>query len=121
MDDPDDKQLLTQLSVSGENSKGFKLQDGIIRYRGRVWIGNNKLAQQHILVALHDSDVGGHSGISSIYIRVKQLFAWPSLKTFVQQFVQQCQVCQQSKSEHSKLPRLLQPLPIPDHRGFAPV
>ena len=35
------------------------------------------------------------------------------MKNDVHQFVQQCQVCQQSKSEHVKVPSLLQPLPIP--------
>jgi hypothetical protein len=28
-------------------------------------------------------------------------------------YVQSCEVCQQAKSEHVKLPRLLQPLPVP--------
>jgi hypothetical protein len=33
----------------------------------------------------------------------------------VQQFVQQCEICQQAKVEHTKLPGLLQPLPVPVH------
>lgn len=115
MEDPQAQQLLTDLSVTKENEKGYKLQEGIIRYKGRVWVGNNKLAQQHILIAMHDSGMGGHSGITPTYIRIKQLFAWPGLKTSVTQFVQQCQVCQQAKSEHTKLPGLLQPLPVPDN------
>ena len=36
------------------------------------------------------------------------------MKNDVHQFVQQCQVCQQAKSEHIKVPGLLQPLPIPE-------
>jgi hypothetical protein len=31
----------------------------------------------------------------------------------VQQFVQQCEICQQAKVEHTKLSGLLQPLPVP--------
>jgi hypothetical protein len=77
-------------------------------------VGNNKLAQHHILVALHDSGLGGHSGMAATYQRVKQLFAWPSLKQSVQDFVQQCQICQQAKSEHVKPPDLLEPLSIPN-------
>lgn len=45
---------------------------------------------------------------------MKQLFAWPGLKASVQQFVQQCQICQQAKTEHIKIPGLLEPLPVPD-------
>ena len=36
------------------------------------------------------------------------------MKNDVHQFVQQCQVCQQAKSEHIKVPGLLQPLHIPE-------
>jgi len=41
------------------------------------------------------------------------MFAWPKLKSSVQAYVQSCTVRQQAKVEHVKLPRLLQPLPIP--------
>jgi hypothetical protein len=114
LEDEQAKQLITELSIDSTNSKGYTLRDGILRYHGRVWVGNNKLEQQHILQALHDSGIGGHSGITTTYIRVKQLFAWPGLKASVQQFVQQCQTCQQAKTEHIKIPGLLEPLPVPD-------
>ena len=63
---------------------------------------------------MHDSAIGGHSSIPVTYRRIKQLFAWPGLKSAVQQFVRSCLTCQQAKPDRSRLPRLLQPLPIPD-------
>ena len=84
----EDKKLLAELAMSDNNPKGFALAEGIIRYQGRIWVGHNKLAQQHILQALHASGIGGHSDISATYKRVKALFAWPSLKQIVQHFVQ---------------------------------
>ena len=110
----DTKQLLAELSISGENERGFSLQNGIIKYKGKIWVGGNELAQQHILQALHASGIGGHSGIQGTYHRVKAIFAWPKLKNTVIQFVQGCQVCQQAKTEHVKLPGLLQPLSVPE-------
>jgi hypothetical protein len=86
-DDDHSKKLLTELSLSSDKVKDYTLMDGVIRFRGRVWVGNNKLAQQHILVALHDSGLGGHSVMAATYQRVKQLFAWPGLKQSVQDFV----------------------------------
>jgi len=65
------------------------------------------------LIALHDSRLRGHSGISATYNRVKQLFAWPALKQSVKEFVKQCQICQQAKTERIKSLGLLEPLPIP--------
>lgn len=76
-------------------------------------VGNNTLAQQHILQAVHNSGIGGHSGITPTYNRIKALFAWPNIKHIVQSFVQQCEVCQQAKVEHIRQPGLLQPLPVP--------
>jgi hypothetical protein len=66
-----------------------------------------------VLVALHNSPLGGHSGFPVTYQKVKQLFVWPGLKKYVQQFVQTCSVCQQAKPDHSPYPGLLQPLPVP--------
>ena len=112
-DDDFTKQLLTKLSLSPANDKGFQLQNGVLRYKGRVWVGHNKVAQNNILQALHDSGIGGHSGSNATYQRIKQLFAWPQLKDTVKKYVAACTVCQQAKVEHVKSPGLLQPLPVP--------
>lgn len=111
--DPVSKALLTELSVTSPNEAGYSLQDGVIKYRGQIWVGNNELAQSHILKALHSSGIGGHSGIQGTYHRVKSMFAWPHLKKSVHEYVQSCHVCQEAKTEHVKLPGLLQPLPVP--------
>ena len=107
------KTLLSELSLQGFNNQGYSLHSGVIRHKGRVWLGNNKEAHQAILLALHSSAVGGHSGVSATYTRIKQLFAWPGMKGDVNKFVQACTVCQQAKNEHVRLPGRLQPLPIP--------
>lgn len=90
------------------------MKDGIIGHKGRVWVGNNTLARQHILQALHSSGIGGHSVIQATYHRVKTYFSWPKMKEVVTAFLQGCEVCQQAKEEHCKLPGLLQPLPVPE-------
>jgi len=92
--DPQCQQLLTELCLASPNDKRYSLVDGTIKFHGRVWVGSNQLAQQHILQALHASGIGGHSGIQATYHRVKSLFAWPKLKETVTQFVQACTVCQ---------------------------
>jgi hypothetical protein len=111
---PEAQQLIQELSITGKNDRGFSFTDGIIRLKGRVWVGNNSLVQNHILQALHSSGIGGHSGIQATYNRVKALFAWPKLKDTVIAYVQTCEICQQAKIEHVKLPELLQPLLVPD-------
>jgi hypothetical protein len=40
--DPETKQLLTELSLTGSNSKGYQLIDGVIKLKGKVWLGTHK-------------------------------------------------------------------------------
>uniref|UniRef100_A0A0A9D1W1 Reverse transcriptase domain-containing protein n=1 Tax=Arundo donax TaxID=35708 RepID=A0A0A9D1W1_ARUDO len=113
-EDEQAKKLLTELAVqpTPPNSP-YSLSEGIIRYKGKVWIGNNTTVQQSVLRALHDSGLGGHSGITATYQRIQSLFAWPGMKKHIEEYIQQCAICQKAKVEHTKLPGLLQPLPVP--------
>jgi hypothetical protein len=113
IEDEQAKNLLQELSLVSPNTQGYSLNQGIIRFKDRIWLGNNKAAHDAILLSLHDSGVGGHSGFLGTYQRVKALFSWPKMKEAVRKYVQQCVVCQQAKGEHIKLPGLLSPLPIP--------
>jgi hypothetical protein len=51
--------------------------------------------------------------MKATYYRLKKLFQWKGLKTDVENFIKQCQVCQQAKHEHNHPAGLLQPIPIP--------
>lgn len=109
--DPEALKLLTVLAVSAQPP--YTLQDGVIRYKNRVWLGQNTNLQTTVIGALHSSAIGGHSGFPVTYARVKQLFYWPRMKTSVREFVAACQVCHQAKPDRSRYPGLLQPLPVP--------
>ena len=105
--------LLTTLSTSSPVGH-YKLVDGLIKYKDRIWVGNSTTLHSKILHALHSSAIGGHSGYEATYNRVKKLFAWPGLKHSIKEFVAQCTICQQAKSERVAYPGLLSPLPVPD-------
>lgn len=61
-DDAASVKLLQELAVDLEGHPPYSLQNGVIRFHNRVWIGDNMTLQQRILHALHSSAVGGHSG-----------------------------------------------------------
>lgn len=107
-DDPKALQILS--APSGD----FTVTDGLIRHHGKIWLGSNVLAQQHVLQAMHSLGVGGHSGVQATYFRIRNLFSWPGMKAAIAKFIQGCQTCQQAKIEHVKSPGLLQPLPVPN-------
>lgn len=106
---------MEKLALDPTSDPGYTMQDGILRFKGRVWIGEDS-ATQHLINALHASAVGGHSGFHATYNRIKRLFAWRGMKIQVKQTVRNCMVCQQVKTERISPVGLLQPLPIPKRR-----
>jgi transposase InsO family protein len=107
---------LSQLAVTSQIANSdFTLKDGVIRYKGRIWLGTNVQLQNKVISALHDSALGGHSGAPVTYRRIKQLFYWKGMKQAIHRFVQTCSICQQAKPDRLKSSGLLSPLPVPPH------
>lgn len=107
------QQKLQKLAVDPAAEPGYSLVDGLLRYKGRIWIGNDPELQRTIISAFHDSPVGGHSGFPVTYRRLISLFKWASMKGMVREFVRSCHICQQAKPERTLPAGLLQPLPVP--------
>ena len=112
--DPRAQKLLTQLAIQSPDMAGYSLDNGIIRYKNKLWIAQNSALQTKIIAAFHSSAIGGHSGTKTTYQRLKTHFAWKGMKMAVEDFVKQCSVCQQAKHTNHSPPGLLQPLPIPE-------
>lgn len=106
--------LLQKLAVDPQAEPPYSLSNGLIKYKGKIWIGANAGLQTKLIEAFHSSPIGGHSGMQASYQRVKKLFHWTGIKQAVANFVQQCQTCQQAKHEHCKYPGLLSPLKVPE-------
>jgi hypothetical protein len=102
------------LALDPNSVSGFTLNSGILRYHNRIWFGNDSELQLKLIAEFHASAWGGHSGVPVTYAQLNQYFAWKGMKTAVKLFVQPCAICQQSKHDHGKSPRLLQPLSVPD-------
>lgn len=50
---------------------------------GGIYIGENSSLRQRILEEMHDSAIGGHSGIVGTYQRSKRFFFWMGIKKYV--------------------------------------
>lgn len=107
-------QLLTKLSVQRDSVAHFTLQNGLLRYKGRIVVGNTGSLQQRLISTFHNSALGGHSGERATYQRIKLLFYWPNMKSIIADYVKKCPICQKNKSENVPYPGLLQPLPVPE-------
>jgi hypothetical protein len=99
--------LITKLSLQGDSVPHFSLHNGVLRYKNRVWIGLDNNLHLQIIAAMHSNALGGHSGFSVTYSRLKKYFHWTGMKSEVKSFVQNCQICQQAKAERVCYPGLL--------------
>ena len=105
--------LLQELTLDKDSHPNFSIHSGVLRYKGRIYIGQTTNLKDRIFSSFHSSIFGGHSGSRVTYHRLKQLFYWPGLKRFTEAQVAKCPVCQISKTERNPYPGLLDPLPIP--------
>lgn len=113
--DKDIKVLLERLLLQKDQTDSdYTLHSGIIRYKGRILVGNIPALRLKLLSALHSSPVGGHSGNRATYQRVKHIFYWPGLRKSVEEFIASCPICQRAKHENCLQPGLLDPLPVAD-------
>ncbi|XP_027171840.1 uncharacterized protein LOC113771462 [Coffea eugenioides] len=108
------KEVLLKLAMGADALPDYSYNQGILRFKGRVWIGADSELRQRLVSCFHDSSLGGHSGNLGTYQRIKSYLYWPGMKKEVEQYVQSCEVCKRSKNENCPYPGLLQPLAIPD-------
>ena len=72
--DPVTQELLAKLSDNSVSPPNYTLQDGLICYQGRIWVGNDAALRLKLVQALHANAVGGHSGVPVTYRRIKKHF-----------------------------------------------
>ncbi|KAJ3690878.1 hypothetical protein LUZ61_020042 [Rhynchospora tenuis] len=112
--------LKTKIEKGEDENNKLTVHQELVRYKNRLCVGATSGWRNQLIKEVHDSHVGGHSGILSTYKRLKSMFYWPGMKDDVYQYVRNCENCQITKGEHVKTPGLLQPLPIP-HEAWSSI
>jgi hypothetical protein len=78
--DPKCKELMQQLALSPDSMKHYTFSNGILRYKHKLFIGNNSDFRQKIIKYFHSSELGRHLGERATYQRIKLLFHWTGMK-----------------------------------------
>ena len=85
----------------------WQYTEGVLTYRGHVYIPSDPSLCQAILACCHDHETMGHPGYLKTHQLVTSEFWWPGLASFVHKYIEGCAVCQQSKSNtHPTIPPL---------------
>lgn len=88
------------------------INQGILRYKGRLIIPVKLKLVHQLLVEYHDNMVGGHAGVFKTNQQLAQEWFWPGMKKQIQQYVCACATCQHNETSSLSSAGLLQPLPI---------
>ncbi|RVW15980.1 Transposon Tf2-8 polyprotein [Vitis vinifera] len=62
-------------------------RDGLLLYKGKVVVPADHSLRAKLLYEVHDSKVGGHSGILRTYRKLQKQFYWPKMHKAVQEYV----------------------------------
>ena len=106
--------IIRQLQADPTSQPNFQWVDGYLLFKGRLYLPGNSTLIPLLLLEGHDGKVGGHSGVLKTYKRVAASVFWPGMKRDINEYVRNCQVCQQNKYQTLTPGGLLQPLPIPN-------
>ena len=76
------QQLLQQLQSGSACPKFFSLHNGLILYKGKVYLDPQSSLKSKVLHLVHNSPLGGHSGFLKSFYRLKQdFFFWVGMKS----------------------------------------
>lgn len=88
----------------------YTVKEGVLKYKGRIWVGDSNGVKLKVIEAIHGSAIFGHSGVQASYQRAKGLFYWMGMKKDFKGFIKD--VCKRYKSETVPYPGMLQPLSV---------
>lgn len=71
----------------------WTFEDGILCYQKQIYVPNNNEVKRQILKLYHDTIGAGHEGQAKTLELVLRGFYWPSMKAFVNRYVEACNAC----------------------------
>jgi hypothetical protein len=114
----DEKLQEIKKNIIKGKSPGFTKDDqGMLWYKGRIYVSDVKKIKDIILQEVHNSTYSIHPGGNKMYQDLKVSYWWYRMKHDVAEYVALCDTCQRVKEEHQRPTGLLQPLKVPDGNG----
>lgn len=75
----------------------WKEVDGLLYYKGKLYIPNNKELRADVIKTCHNTPTTGHSGKHGTLELVSRHYWWPKLAASVEKYVLGCDKCQRYK------------------------
>ena len=84
--------------------EGYKLEeDGILTYKGRIYIPNVADLRRVVMDEIHQTPYSGHPRYQKTIATARKKYFWPGMKKDMVEYISCTLKCQQVKVEHQHL------------------
>ncbi|GLB45948.1 putative retrotransposable element tf2 155 kda protein type 1-like [Lyophyllum shimeji] len=102
--------------VRSVRSAEWSEDQGVLVFRGRIYVPNIPDLHRWIVEQHHDSRVAGHPGRWKTLELVSRSYWWPQMSRYIGSYTSTCDLCQRTKVRRQLPMGQLHPLPIPEGR-----
>jgi len=71
----------------------WKTENGLLLFKGRIYILDNQELRVEIVKIHHDSIVAGHPGRHKTLELVTRNYWWPAMSQFIDRYIEACDNC----------------------------
>ena len=96
-----------------DKTSSYSIRNGLIYKGERIWVPNVEHCKLLVAQLAHDHPISGHLGIEKTRELVRREFTFDNQDSFIQNYVNSCDVCARCKPRRHLPYGLLHPLPIP--------
>jgi transposase InsO family protein len=96
-----------------KSPKDFSETNGVVTYKGLVYVPRDRFLRERILFAHHDTPLVGHPGRAKTIELITRSYWWPGLSAQVARYVRACEKCQRTKHRPGPVAAPLVPNAIP--------
>src|SRR5882672_10474908 len=103
---------LQQSSTKSVRSSEWSDSEGLLLFRGKIYIPNIPDLHRRIVSLHHDTKPAGHAGRWKTLELVSRNYWWPQMSRYIGQYISTCDMCMRTKPQHHPPVGELHPLPI---------
>jgi len=107
---------LRQASSKTVRSAEWSEDEGLLQFRGKIYVPRNLDLQRRVVSLCHDTKVAGHPGCWKTLELVSRNYWWSQMSRYIGQYVNTCDLCLRTKLIRQALVGELYPLQILDSR-----